>query len=103
MLQTNEVKMTPENFVYWLQGFFELSDAAGAANTALTPQQVQAIKNHLQLVMTKVTPAITITAPPDWGSLYCPPQLPSIFPNSTNGGGSGATCTSSPGSGIVVC
>lgn len=38
--------MTSKDFVYWLQGFFELSDA----NTPLTEKQVQTIKNHLKLV-----------------------------------------------------
>lgn len=38
--------MTSKDFAYWLQGFFELSDA----NTPLTEKQVQTIKNHLRLV-----------------------------------------------------
>lgn len=38
--------MTSVQFAYWLQGFFELSDA----NTPLTEKQVQTIKNHLKLV-----------------------------------------------------
>jgi hypothetical protein len=33
-------------FVFWLQGFFELSEA----NTPLTMEQIQIIKNHLKLV-----------------------------------------------------
>ena len=37
--------MNSENFAYWLQGFFELS-----RTNELTPEQVQAIKNHLNLV-----------------------------------------------------
>lgn len=37
--------MTPQEFCYWLQGFFELSES----NT-LTERQVQVIKNHLGLV-----------------------------------------------------
>lgn len=43
--------MTPENFVYWLQGFFELSES-----TDLSAKQVQVIKDHLALVMKKKTP-----------------------------------------------
>lgn len=43
--------MTPENFCYWLQGFFELENPA-----ALSVQQVQQIKDHLQLVFRKETP-----------------------------------------------
>lgn len=37
--------MTPENFCYWLQGFFELSDP-----DSLTHKEVEMIKNHLNLV-----------------------------------------------------
>jgi hypothetical protein len=37
--------MNPVDFCYWLQGFFELNDADN-----LSPQQVQAIKSHLNLV-----------------------------------------------------
>ena len=37
--------MTSRDFVYWLQGFFELSDA-----TELTANKTAAIKNHLSLV-----------------------------------------------------
>lgn len=42
--------MSAENFVFWLNGFFELSGA-----TTLSEQQVAVIKEHLQLVFTKVT------------------------------------------------
>lgn len=37
--------MTPINFAYWMQGFFEISDS----NT-LTPEQVKMIRAHLNLV-----------------------------------------------------
>jgi len=39
------------NFVYWLKGFFEISDAK-----TLDEKQVQIIKDHLNLVFNKVTP-----------------------------------------------
>lgn len=42
----------PKAFVYWLQGFLELSGA-----TTLNEQQVQVVKEHLALVMTKTTPS----------------------------------------------
>lgn len=48
-------KMTPDQFVYWLQGFFEISDA-----TSLTEKQVTIIKDHLQLLFKKETPIRTI-------------------------------------------
>ncbi len=38
--------MKSTEFVFWLQGFFELSEA----NTPLTMEQIQIIKNHLKLV-----------------------------------------------------
>jgi len=44
--------MTPENFSYWLQGYFELTDDG----LPLTNTQVEIIKDHLALVFTKVTP-----------------------------------------------
>lgn len=42
--------MTPEQFCYWLNGFGELSPEAPTA------EQWKAIKEHLKLVFTKVTP-----------------------------------------------
>jgi len=39
--------VTPENFCYWLQGFFELKNPN---ETALNTSQTQAIRNHLNLV-----------------------------------------------------
>lgn len=54
--------MTPENFVYWLQGYFELNDAAGAGISSVIPgqflnrDQIKVIKDHLNLVLEKKTP-----------------------------------------------
>jgi hypothetical protein len=45
-------KMTAEQFTYWLQGFFELSGA-----TTLNEEQVKILKEHLGLVVKKVTPS----------------------------------------------
>ncbi len=45
--------MTPEQFVYWLQGFLELTGA-----TKIDDWQAKTIKEHLATVFTKVTPAI---------------------------------------------
>lgn len=44
--------MSPEQFVYWLQGFSELNSQPPTA------EQWEAIKAHLQLVFTKVTPPV---------------------------------------------
>ncbi len=43
--------MSPENFTYWLKGFFEISGA-----TYLSEAQTQIVKDHLDLVFDKVTP-----------------------------------------------
>ena len=45
--------MTPENFVYWLQGFFELTEND---TQQLDERKVQIIRDHLQLVFDKKTP-----------------------------------------------
>jgi hypothetical protein len=50
--------MSPENFVYWLNGFFEIS-----GSKTLTEEQVRVLKDHLKLVLTKKTPDITIANP----------------------------------------
>ena len=49
--------MTPEQFCFWLHGFFEL-----AGSTALTPAQSKMICEHLDLVFTKVT--LPLSVPP---------------------------------------
>ena len=43
--------MTPEQFVYWLQGFVEVANPM-----VISAQQFQVIKDHLKLVFCKVTP-----------------------------------------------
>lgn len=40
--------MTPVNFCYWLQGFFEISEVD--KEITLTPEQVKMIRAHLNLV-----------------------------------------------------
>lgn len=44
--------MTNEQFCYWLQGFIEISNPE-----TLTKEQVQIIKDHLQLLFKKETPS----------------------------------------------
>ena len=42
--------MNSEHFIYWLQGFFELSETA-----TLNEEQVKVIKEHISLVLEKKT------------------------------------------------
>lgn len=42
--------MTPENFCYWLNGYFEIGKSDN-----LNEFQIQEIKNHLKLVIEKKT------------------------------------------------
>lgn len=42
--------MKSRDFCYWLQGFFEINDAAVDSINELTHEQVEMIKNHLALV-----------------------------------------------------
>ena len=53
--------MTPRDFVYWLQGLLELSKVE-----RLDVSQVQEIKNHLELVLTKETPTVSSPTPNPW-------------------------------------
>jgi hypothetical protein len=50
--------MTPENFCYFLQGFIEVSGPV-----TMSKQQVQIIKDHLDLVFEKKTPTYTTPFP----------------------------------------
>jgi len=47
--------MTPEQFCYWLNGHFDLSDT----NT-LSEEQVKVIKEHLELVFNKKVAGINL-------------------------------------------
>lgn len=52
--------MTPEQFVYWLQGFLETSNPI-----SINATQTRQIKDHLNLVFEKVTPTTVVeTTPP---------------------------------------
>ena len=42
--------MSEINFIYWLQGFLELSDSK-----EITKEQVEVIKEHISLVLEKKT------------------------------------------------
>lgn len=62
--------MSPQDFVYWLQGFFELSEAASEDGEAkalpLSAKQTQIIRNHLDLVFVhSIDPAQTAHLSPE--------------------------------------
>lgn len=64
--------MTPEQFVYWLQGFVEIN------NTSKSPSadQWKVIEDHLKTVFHKVTPTYTniLDSESDKGPLkFCSP------------------------------
>lgn len=66
--------MTPEQFVYWLQGFMEVANPL-----TLTETQIQQIKDHLNLVFDKQTPDRTYptTDPfPIWQEPHTLPYSP---------------------------
>lgn len=48
--------MTSDQFVFWLQGFFELSQHSNSLNE----REVEEIRNNLHLVITRDTQNITI-------------------------------------------
>lgn len=43
--------MNSEQFIFWLQGYLELANPS-----SLDEKQIQIIKDHIALVLTKVTP-----------------------------------------------
>lgn len=45
--------MSPQDFCFWLHGFFELS-----GKDELTPEQQKMVREHLDLVFEKVTPVL---------------------------------------------
>lgn len=49
--------MTPEQFVYWLQGFVEIREKE---STGLSEREWNIITDHLKTVFHKVTPTETI-------------------------------------------
>ena len=50
--------MSPEQFVYWLNGYFKISQHSSTPQS-LNDLQIKEIKNHLKLVMTKITEDIS--------------------------------------------
>lgn len=74
--------MTPENFIYWLQGFVEMNP-----NAMLTHTQWLIIKDHLALVLKKETPKRVEIAPPVvTGPIAVPFPSPAFPVNPPNNG-----------------
>lgn len=53
--------MTPQDFVYWLQGYLEIQDPK-----TINEQQIQIIKDHIALVLKKETPNRGLKPAQDW-------------------------------------
>lgn len=66
-------KMTPEQFCYWLQGYFELSSEE---RPQLYAEQTRIVRDHLALVFEKVTPKLgmVMTTSETWDSTAIPPS-----------------------------
>lgn len=54
--------MTPEQFCYWLQGYFELKQTIDHRDGA-TPETMKVIEDHLKTVFVKVTPTAKAPTP----------------------------------------
>lgn len=67
--------MTPENFVYWLQGYLELCEPA-----VITHREVEIIKQHIALVLEKKTPSNPLTISPGMISSPSPNHSPFLGP-----------------------
>jgi hypothetical protein len=61
--------MTPENFCYWLQGYFELNEYK---YEPMTSNQVQTIQDHLDMVLDKKTPERYEKSWAVVKNVYCP-------------------------------
>lgn len=64
--------MTSEQFCYWLQGFFELKKTIDHREGA-TPETMQMIEDHLQIVFMKVTPSFPTKVGDSVGPLFADP------------------------------
>ena len=70
--------MTTEQFAYWLKGFMEIQNP-----DTLDKDQLQIIKDHLDLVFNKVTPVRTPVSAPSGSKPWTPtpiPSTPSTYP-----------------------
>lgn len=95
-IEDNANKMTPEQFVQWLQGFMEISKPE-----SLTKKQTQVIKEKLNLVLTNKAPDYTITTTPSDGATITIPSL--VFPDSHPHGCLCIECTLKKGPMPITC
>jgi hypothetical protein len=63
--------MTPEQFVYWLQGKLE-----GRDHHSITPDDIKMIQDHLKTVFTKITPTYIPQPIPMPSQPPMPPLIP---------------------------
>jgi len=57
--------MNSRDFIYWLQGYLEITDPLEHSNQmSLLPEQIKVIKDHIALVLEKETPNYQITINP---------------------------------------
>jgi len=85
--------MTPEQFVYWLQGFLEVSGAS-----EMNEQQLRIVRDHLELVLSKRTPAyVQHTQPvpaPKWETVS---GFQGTYPTGPKCGTCGVVCSEEGG------
>ncbi len=83
--------MSPENFVYWLQGFLEISNCE---HLTLDNTQIKIIQDHIELVLKKETPNYIFPTPQPLTTPYNPfITTPSPF-------GPGTICSTSGSAGV---
>jgi hypothetical protein len=91
--------MTSRDFAYWLQGFFEITDAAGQTNTPLRADQVSMIKKHLALVFYhEIDPSYSIdpVIQAEMNSIHS--GKPPVYMSCGSAGSSGASSAGNAGS-----
>ena len=85
--------MTPEQFVFWLQGFLEVSGAR-----EMNEQQLRIVRDHLELVLSKRTPAYVQHAQPapvpKWETVS---GFQGTYPTGPKCGTCGAVCSDEGG------
>lgn len=73
--------MTPEQFVYWLQGFMELTETK-----TIDEAQTKMIREHLSTVFNKVTLPLVVHTPYGPSDRLSPGDLPGYDIKVTCGG-----------------